>query len=416
MMAGKGQFSVSTPKNLKRYQELRDEGYTIREASNEMGLTFRQGRYLSEQLKQSSPQKINQAPKQHKVVDDQGVVSSDRVDEIRNGQDLTDEQLLKLHGLDPSKFEITSVTSNFWGESSNGEALYQTKIKASPKSFNIEDLADVLNEKVQPLTKTSKPFIDYGETSLIVPLFDLHFGINTQQTVEPYLREIQSLIQAKKYYQIAFVIGGDYFHSDYMTKTMTALGTQLDHVDSAQALIDGTRFISALITSAYQQATDVSVYQVRGNHDEDKEYVWGFGMKHMYSNDPIDWHLTLRSRDCFQIGHVAVMYSHGDKPRQNKLAQLFAVEYPQIWADCKTRLILTGHYHTQKTTDDQGVMMMQQPTSKPTDPYEDFNGFTMSQRRMEVLEVDDQQLLCTHYIQPEMASDNHIFDGLISYD
>ena len=415
-MAGKGQYSVSTPRNLKRYQELRDEGYTIREASQEMGLTFRQGRYLSEQLKQSSPQEINQAPQPHKLVDDNGVVSSDRVDEIRNGQDLSDEQLLKLHGLDPSKFEITSVTSNFWGESTNGEPLYQTKIKAAPKSFDIEDITGIINEQVQPLTHQSHPFVDYGETSLIVPIFDMHFGINTQETVEPFLREIQALIQSKKYESVVFVIGGDYFHSNYMTKTMTVGGTQLDHVDNDQALIDGTRFISALITSAYQNAEYVQVYTVRGNHDGDKEYVWSYGMKCKYDNTPVGWNLTLRSRDCFQIGNVGVMYSHGDKPRQNKLAQLFAVEYPQVWADCKTRLILTGHYHTQKTTDDQGVMLMQQPTSKPTDNYEDFNGFTMSQRRMEVLEVDDQHLLCTHYIQPEMDSDNHIFDGLISYD
>lgn len=414
-MAGKGQFSVSTPQNLRKYKALRDEGYTIREASNEMGLTFRQGRYLSEQLKQNTPDEINQAPAPHKSIDDQGVVSSDRVDEIRNGQDLSDEQLLTLHGLDPAKFEITSVTSNFWGEGSDGQALYQTKIKASPKSFNFDDVVEAINDRVVPLDSKVQAFADDSQTNLIIPLYDLHFGINSFEHVKPYLDEILALINKNHYENIVLVVGGDYFHSDYMHKTQTARGTQLDHVDNYKALIDGTKFISSLITASYQQSLHVSVYTIRGNHDDDKLITWSYGMCTKYSETPIDWHLTLRTRDYFTIGNIGVMISHGDKPRQRKLPQLFATESPKTWAKSTYRLILVGHFHSEKVDDDSGVVMMQVPTSKPSDNYEDDNGFVMSRQKMEVLEFSDSRLLCTHYVEPNLDDPVDKMPELLNY-
>ena len=415
-MAGKGQFSVSTPRNLKRYQELRDEGYTIKEASEAMGLTFRQGRYLSEQLKQASPDEINQAPAPHKSIDDSGVVSSDRVDEIRNGQDLSDEQLLKLHGLDPSKFEITSVTSNFWGEGANGEPLYQTKIKASPKAFKLDDVVDAINDRVVPLNANIPVFGDDSQTSLIIPLFDLHFGINTLEHVKPFMNEILDLIKAKPYENIILVLGGDYFHSDFMHKTQTASNTQLDHVDNMQSLNDGTSFISSLISAAYHQSMNVSVYTIRGNHDDDKLLTWSYGMRRVYYDTPVDWNLTLSTRDYFAFDDVGVMISHGDKPRQRKLPALFATESPKIWANSTYRLILTGHFHSEKVDDDSGVVMMQVPTSKPSDNYEDDNGFTMSRQKMIVLEFNQSRLLCTHYIEPDPTDPESQMSQLLSYD
>ena len=138
-------------------------------------------------------------------------------------------------------------------------------------------------------------------------------------------------------------------------------------------------------------------------------------MRTKYSETPVDWHLTLRTRDYFTIGKIGVMISHGDKPRQRKLPQLFATESPKVWASSSYRLILVGHFHSEKVDDDSGVVMMQVPTSKPSDNYEDDNGFVMSRQKMEVLEFSDSRLLCTHYIEPNLDDAVDTMPELLNY-
>lgn len=421
---------VWTDEKLTKYKALRDAGLSLLQIEDLMGITDRQARAAGEIIRKRQreaglldPNAVSsEAQRLTHQRDANGDLSSSRILKIKNGEDLSDDDLLKLHGFDPRKFKLTSATSNFWGnDKDSGQALYQTKIKATPLDWKLDNILDSIDKAVEPLDTPENTLdsitaedVEAG-TSLVIPLFDLHFGITTRDSITPYLLEIQHVIDSKRYKVIHFVLGGDLFHSDFMTKTQTASGTQLDHVDSVTALDDATAFISALITDAYQQADHVSVHFMRGNHDQDKSYVWAYGMKAKYANSPVSWSLTTRSRDAFLMDHVGVMYSHGDKPRQNKLSQLFAVEYPDIWSEARYRLILTGHYHNEQVKDDAGVVLMQMPTAKPTDRYEDANGYTMSRKKLEVLEFDSNHLICTHYIEPQVDDPDHLLDGLIAY-
>lgn len=418
---------VWTDEKLSEYKKYREAGLSLIQIEKLMSITDRQARAAGEIIRKRERQAglldANEVSSEAQRITHQrnasGDMSSSRVLQIREGEDLSDDELLRLHGFDPEKFVLTSATSNFWGVTDSGHKLYQTKIKVQPVGLSIDEVIDAMQNSIRPLDVQVPSEVlannDADGHSLVIPLFDCHFGITTIKTARPYLNDLISLIYSKRWKNIHVVIGGDYFHSDFMNKTQTASNTQLDHVNSVQALEDGTAFISALISACYQQAPSVNVDVIRGNHDADKEYVWSYGMKCKYADSPVAWNITTRSRNAFLMNQVGIMYSHGDKPRQSKLPSLFASEYADIWGASKYRMILVGHYHAEKVLDDKGVQMEQVATMKPTDGYEDENGFTMSRSKLEVFEFDDLHLLDTHYIEPNPKAPEHLLDGLLAY-
>ncbi|WP_461241103.1 metallophosphoesterase [Paucilactobacillus sp. N302-9] len=341
--------------------------------------------------------KILRLPESDSVVRKQhsdGTQEATTILEMHANDSKTPEDVLLAHGYDPDMWELTSSISNFWGQTEDIN-LYQTKINVKPKTgINTADLLEIYNRKIEPVhVKTTA----VGVRHLIVPIFDAHFGWETYDDAQDYLNELQR-IMTHGYQSIDIIIGGDYFHSDFMTKSMTVHDTQLDHVDNIQSLSDGTCFFSELIETALTSAEDVTVHAIPGNHDADKQYMWMYAMQYKYPDAKII--NSINKREAFQVGSIGVLDAHGDLALK-RLPMIFATEYTDIWASSSYRVIFTGHFHELKVTDDNGVVLHQCGTGKPKDNYESDNGFVLSHRAMEAFEFSDTQLKATYHIEKE---------------
>lgn len=330
-----------------------------------------------------------------------------------NPQDLSDTDLLNLFGYNPDYFKLDSFKYSAWGkDKETGQPLISASVKVSPITQDVttDKFIDVINNEVQPVQPVNvKRDIETRnlDENLIIPLFDLHFGITDIETAYVYLLNLQDMIQHNNYRHILIVFGGDVFHSDFMTKTQTAKNTQLDHVDNVKALQDATSFFDDLIRSVHSHADNVDVISIGGNHDYDKQYLWMYAMSIKWQKFA-NFHLTTGTRQYFQIGHVMLAVLHGDQAL-NKIANLMSTEEPKMWADSTARVALSGHFHKnlirQVGSNDDGVMLYQCSTIKPNDRYELDRGFTMSGHRLEVFTLNDHRVTGINYLYDDPLQD-----------
>ena len=406
-----------TDERLAHYQQLRDDGNSINDICDIMGITDRQARYAGEiirrNLRRSGQMDVSGASSEAQRLThhlDADGISSEKVMTVKDGYDLDDKALLQAHGFNPDRFMLTSATSNFWGRDNSGEPLYQTKIKVAPVGVSVDDIMAAIdrhyaeNPAIDIPESKAKTTCSSGET-LVIPLFDLHFGITSYDTMKSYLADIEDRLM-DEYQRVVILVGGDFFHSDFMSRSMTAKvgGTQLDHVDNQEALDDGTRFFKELVNYARDYTLEVDVYAIGGNHDFDKQFMWMYSMQQYYHNDPnVNFNLTTSTRTAFKFGRVGVMVAHGDRAKR-RLPMLFASEFKEIWGATDFHGIFTGHFHKELTEDEVGCVTFQVGTPKPSDNYEKQNGFVMARKKLELFVFNDERLVETIYLE------NHIGD------
>ena len=401
-----------TNEKLQKLQDLRDQGLTVDQIADRLNLRPRTIRYAFERLHQLERQG-RFVPKTTKLtkkrsnkskstgshhVNKNGSISSTALITIKDGQKLTDKQLLQKHGLNPDRFVIERYVSNAWGKPEPHSTSYQTKITVKPINYDLDDVIKSINQDIEPIKPIKRNNSNFFKNTLIVPLFDLHFGISTYDSMKPYLDQIYCLIANQPYTNLLIILGGDYFHSDSMTKSQTVRGTQLDHVDMQKAIQDGTKFFNKLMSYAIAFSKHVHIISVPVNHDSDLAYVWGLGMKERYKNEVDSFNITLNTWAAFNINRCGFLIAHGDVAK-NRLPLLFASDAKSIWAKTDYHAVFWGHFHKEVVNDDDGVVTFQVGTPKPSDKWETRKGFVMSRKKLELFEFNKNRLTSIHYLE-----------------
>lgn len=401
-----------TNDKLQKLQDLRDQGLTVDQIADRLNLRPRTIRYAFERLHQLErrgqfvPKTIKPTKKRSDKskstgshhVNKNGSITSSSLITIKDGQKLTDKELLEKHGLDPDKFTVERYVSNAWGKPEPNSTSYQTKITVKPINYDLDDVIKSINQDIEPVKPIKRNNSNFFKNTLIVPLFDLHFGISTYDSMKPYLDQIYCLIANQPYTNLLIILGGDYFHSDSMTKSQTVKGTQLDHVDMEKAIQDGTKFFNKLMSCAIAFSKHVHIISVPGNHDSDLAYVWGLGMKERYKNEVDSFNITLNTWAAFNIDKCGFLIAHGDIAK-NRLPLLFASDAKEIWSKTDYHAVFWGHFHKEVVSDDDGVVEFQVGTPKPSDKWETRKGFTMSRKKLELFEFNKNRLTSIHYLE-----------------
>lgn len=317
---------------------------------------------------------------------------------VLSDDELQDEDaLLRYHNYDPNEWTIkTSSNVRSIRDTNQGEKhTYTSRVTVSPKvkpEVSVEEIVEVLRRRVEPVTVHRR---NSGETHLAIPLFDLHFGISTYEEMRPKLQQIEEII-AKGHKSIHIIVGGDFQHSDVMNKAQTSNLTILDPVDNDQALEDGHRFLSELIEVSLQNADEVKLHSIPGNHDFSKQYVLLWGMQFLYPQ--VEFDITKKSRLAFGFGTVSFLILHGDVAMKSA-PMLYASEYPELWAKSTYRSVYSGHLHSERVLDAEGVVMHRFGTPKPSDDYEFKNGYTLARKHLQVQEFNESRLLATYEVE-----------------
>lgn len=310
---------------------------------------------------------------------------------LKHEPDKSPRTMLALTGYDPDKFDLISSQYKVYEQHSTEDGTvpqYSITVKVRPKSdISVSELTGIINRDVkQKRLKRTSGTLKY---MLVVPLYDLHFGINNYDNMQPYLEKIKTIIYSHSLQKIVIELGGDLLHSDYLKTTKTVNGTQLDHVDSRQAWEDAASFIKNIIELAIKNSDVTELRAIGGNHDFDMQWAFVEMIRARYPQlsvfNPGSY------RQAFTYGRVSIMMAHGDTAKA-KLSQLFANEYPAEWSNSVWRETHWGHFHTETVKDDGGTIQRQFGTPKPADGYEVKNGYTMNQHVLKVLEYDENGL------------------------
>lgn len=321
---------------------------------------------------------------------------------LKHEPDKTPRTMLALTGYDPDKFDLISSQYKVYEQHSTEDGTvpqYSITVKVKPKyDISVSELSGIINRSVKQkrLDRTSGAL----KRVLVVPMFDLHFGINSYDNMKPYLDEILTIINSHPFEKIVIEVGGDILHSDFLKMTKTVNGTQLDHVDMINAWQDAAEFVKSIIEPAIENSDSTELYAIGGNHDFSMQWSFIEMVKARYPQ--LDVFNPGSYRQVFTYGKVGIMLAHGDVAK-SKLSQLFANEYPVEWANSVWREVHTGHYHVEVVKDENGTIQRQFETPKPADGYEQKNGFTMGQKTMKVLEYDVNGLLAEYTIKGSEA-------------
>lgn len=317
---------------------------------------------------------------------------------LKHEPDKSPRTMLALTGYDPDKFDLISSQYKVYEQHSTEDGTvpqYSITVKVRPKDdISVSELTGIINRDVKQ--KRLERTRDALKRMLVVPLYDLHFGINSYDNMIPYLDKIRTIIQTHPFEKIVIETGGDLLHSDFLKITKTVSGTQLDHVDMINAWEDATKFIKSIIEPAIEHSDVTELRAIGGNHDFDMQWAFVEMIKARYPQlnviNPGSY------RQVFTYGKVSIMMAHGDTAKA-KLSQLFANEYPAEWASSVWRETHWGHFHTETVKDDGGTIQRQFGTPKPADGYEVKNGYTMNQHVLKVLEYDENGLIAEYTLK-----------------
>ena len=153
--------------------------------------------------------------------------------------------------------------------------------------------------------------------------------------------------------------------------------------------------MSVLIQEAIEHGEHVFVKSIGGNHSFDNEYLFMNWVQERFPQAEVE--ITNRYRTAYMLGNVLIMAQHGDLAKKN-VELLLATEYPALWGVKKSAEIHRGHYHTEKITENHGVVVRQFGTPKREDPYEIKNGYTGNRKELAVLEYSEDKLKIEYHI------------------
>lgn len=332
------------------------------------------------------------------TTDENGTQTTTVLMRLKHEPDKSPRTMLKLTGYDPDKWDLISSQYKVYEQHSTEDGTvpqYSITVKTRPKSnVSILELSGMINRNVKQkrLERTGSTL----KRMLVVPLYDLHFGINSFDNMKTFADKIITTITGGCYEKIVIELGGDLLHSDYLKSTKTVNGTQLDHVDMINAWKDAADFVKSIIESAIENSSITELRAIGGNHDFDMQ--WGFVEMIKARYPQLDVFNPGSYRQVFTYGNVAIMMAHGDTAKA-KLSQLFANEYPSEWSNSVWREVHWGHFHTETVKDDGGAIQRQFGTPKQADNYEIKNGYTMGQKTLKLLEYTSSGLYAEYTLK-----------------
>lgn len=281
--------------------------------------------------------------------------------------------------------------------SSSGE-IVQAWIKQKAENFDVEDLVATLRENVEHYKYV--PHHDKTvDRMLEIPLFDMHWGVSFLDDYKPILDDILDHINSHYWDRIIIPFGQDFFHNDSVVNNMTTKGTIVDKVDMIRAVKEGRQFITAIIDNALLNANSVRVVYSPGNHDRSVTWMFMQVLLERYGPDVVDD--SIEYRKVFTYGKNSIMVTHGDSKQATakNLAHIFAVSYPEEFAQAKTREVHAGHLHHEKEGDIYGVMIRRLSTGVSVDDWSNRQDYIGTHRRFMIFEWNRNNLCSVHYVE-----------------
>jgi hypothetical protein len=264
--------------------------------------------------------------------------------------------------------------------------MYHTETKMVRRNeFTFEDVdkffknfsSEKKSEYVRP-----KNF-DVGGKILEIDLADMHVGnasvFGEETSIETKCAFVIDKIIAKcknvRLEKIVLVNLGDLLHYDTFKQTTTSGTNVTANMDLSTIFEIGAKILINTIDKLVQIAP-VEVIGIYGNHDQASSFMLTKAIEFYYrENDCVYVDAGHLPRKFRRFGNCLVMWSHGDLSKNNTYS-LIQREARKEFGETKFAEIHCGHFHSQSTTEKDGVIIRYLPTMTPTDAWHFGEGYT----------------------------------------
>lgn len=310
--------------------------------------------------------------------------------------------LLEVHGYDPTKFELVHAQSSLWQAGvKQTKQLYASKIKVRPITIQ-NDVVNLLNEAVQkhnPHAFIPDNNVKISSRVLEICLPDLHFGLTEDDgdqlttrasetvKVNRIASSINDFIVTNDITEVNLVFLGDILHYDTDGKTTTHGIPQNSHLTFQQMFDSAVEHLTVIIDAIYagldenDQNSSFTITYVPGNHDKLLGYTVMATLKAIYNHEII-FDIEQKSRKFVLYGCNLVGYTHGDMNKK-RMQQWIYNEAKQFISDAENIEVHAGHYHSENTIEDNGIILRYLSTSAGVSPWEYEQGYH-SKRKVEM--------------------------------
>ena len=258
-------------------------------------------------------------------------------------------------------------------------------------------LEAVRHLKPMEMIQSVPAYISPIKTLLEIPLFDMHFGVNTYEDYEGHLFKTIRHIR-RGHDHIVITVGSDMLHHNDM-QSKTASGTLIEQLNIRTAWDDALKFYINLINEAVNSRSKVTVIYVKGNHDESPSWFFIQTLKQVFPT--VIFEDGFKERKVFTWGRIFLGYVHGDKPIGD-IDRVFTRNNRKECANAEIVEIHVGHTHREvikgNVQDRQGVMVRVLSTSGKTDTWHDDNNYVGANKRFQLFEYSEDDLIDIHYI------------------
>ena len=334
---------------------------------------------------------------QERIIHADGSHSSTTLLKMNDEQSKDTRYLLKAHGFNPAEFELISAKNSKWNHHNKNDGtieLYSSKISVRPRNSHLDVDTIIANlNKVNPVV-ISKSNIQ-SDYYLSIPLFDMHFGINTLDDYTPTLKKIINFINSNQYKEILITVGSDMFHHNDL-RNHTASGREIEHCDMTKAWQDAQTFFHEVIIASLKKSNKVHLVYIKGNHDEALSYGFSKMLEAKYPDLISD--TDIEERKIKLLGNNFIGFTHGDKSNKKQYPSLFATEFAYEWSQATCRELYIGHLHHESVIDTNGMTIRQLPTKAKTDKWHRENGYTMAHKRFKLLTYTKESVDNIQYI------------------
>ncbi len=229
-----------------------------------------------------------------------------------------------------------------------------------------------------------------GGKLLVVSLFDAHLGklswaeqdgqnYDLKIAKEVYMRALYDLVTKAQLQggisRILFPVGNDYLTCDG-DDNETSAGTPQSVDGRFPKIFREARKLLVEAIDYLRQIAPVDVIVICGNHERESMFHLGDALECWYHADhsvTIDNQFV--PRKYYSFGNTVFGLAHGDTIKQDQLPLLGANERPDLWAKCKRRVWLLGHYHHYSLKEYVGVQVWILPSLSGSDGYHQSNGY-----------------------------------------
>lgn len=254
----------------------------------------------------------------------------------------------------------------FWHKTQEYSSFFTNKEGFEHDAKALEKLRlDTIAQMQKHAPKYQKPKPIKGETLLVLPRADDHFGklSTVEETGYEYNLKVASersaegtaslLAMAEPFKPKAFAvcIGNDAIHIDTHKRTSTA-GTPQDTDGTIFTMFDAAKLSYITMIEHLAEKGDVYLFFVPSNHDwlagrflADSVGSWFHKHPNVHLGGDSWWNLKTSHRKYMKFGENLIMFSHGDGFKERDGRSIMADEAKEAWATTTFRYIYLGHVH-----------------------------------------------------------------------